>query len=65
MKSQYFRKIVTGDRDYQRRVPGAALKKCLLAYLYIIAVFLYTVRRGWPLSGWPPFFRLDFIFTVG
>jgi hypothetical protein len=38
------------------------LDKYLLAYLYIIAVFLYTVRRGGPLSGWPPIFCLLFRF---
>jgi hypothetical protein len=45
-----------GGRRYERtaKLPWR-LDKDLLAYLYIIVVFLYSEGRGWPLSGWPRF----------
>jgi len=36
-----------------------ALDKPLLAYLYINAVFLYRVRRGWPLGGSAAIFAFE------
>ena len=43
----------------QRKQFRLALDKSCLAYLYINAVFLYRVRRGWPLR------RLGRDFFVG
>jgi hypothetical protein len=42
---------------------ASGLDKYPLAYLYINAVFLYIVRRGWPLSGLAAIFSCS-LFSV-
>jgi hypothetical protein len=43
-----------GARDAKEK--RLSFEKKALEYLYIIAVFLYRVRRGEPPDGWPRFF---------